>query len=195
MSLTAISSLESARRKFFMNSTYIMSRKQESNVLGIGGQNESNNQQLARIGEKKIFHEFSVRHIQKVGIKRFSAQEAEINVTAICWFKSARRKFFANSTDIMSRRQESKVLGSGGQNESNSQQLARIGEKKIFHELDVHHFNKLGIKRFWAQEAEMSLTAISSLELARRKFFMNSAYVMSTKYESNVFGLTRPKWE
>ena len=42
MSLTAISSLESARRKFFMYSTYIMFRKKVSNVLGSGGQNESN---------------------------------------------------------------------------------------------------------------------------------------------------------
>ena len=33
MSLTANSSLKSARRKFFMNSTYIMSRKQESKVF------------------------------------------------------------------------------------------------------------------------------------------------------------------
>ena len=30
-------------------------------------------------------------------------------------------------------------LGSGGQNESNSHPLARMDEKKIFHELDVHH--------------------------------------------------------
>ena len=30
MSLTAISSLESARRKFFVNTKYIMSRKKES---------------------------------------------------------------------------------------------------------------------------------------------------------------------
>ena len=37
MSLTAISSLESARRKFFMKSTYIMSRKKESNVFGLRG--------------------------------------------------------------------------------------------------------------------------------------------------------------
>ena len=37
--------------------------------------------------------------------------------------------------------------------------LARIGEKKIFHETDVHHVYKVGIKRFWAQEAEVSLTA------------------------------------
>ena len=33
MSLTTISSLESTRRKFFMNSTYITSRKMESNVF------------------------------------------------------------------------------------------------------------------------------------------------------------------
>ena len=72
-------------------------------------------------------------------------------------------------------------MGSGGQNESNSQQLARIGEKKIFQELDVHHVSKVGIKRFWAQDAEMTLTAISSLESARRKFFMNSTYIMSRK--------------
>ena len=36
MSLTAISSHESARRKFFMNSTYIMSRKKETNILWLG---------------------------------------------------------------------------------------------------------------------------------------------------------------
>ena len=39
----------------------------------------------------------------------------------------------------------------------------------------------------------MSLTAISSLKSARRKFFMNSKYIISRKEESNVFGLRRPK--
>ena len=39
-------------------------------------------------------------------------------------------------------------LGSGGRNESNSHQLARIGEKNIFHELDVHHVEKAGIDVF-----------------------------------------------
>ena len=39
----------------------------------------------------------------------------------------------------------------------------------------------------------MSLTAISSLDKARRKFLMNSTYVMSRKKESNVFSLRRPK--
>ena len=75
MSLTAISSLESARRKFFMNSKYIMSRKWESNLFGLN--------QLARIGEKKIFHELEVHHVLKVGIKPFWAQEAEMSLTAI----------------------------------------------------------------------------------------------------------------
>ena len=39
----------------------------------------------------------------------------------------------------------------------------------------------------------MSPTAISLLETARIKFFMNSTYVMSRKYDSHVFGLRRPK--
>ena len=39
----------------------------------------------------------------------------------------------------------------------------------------------------------MSLRAISSLESARRKFFMNSTYIMPKKMESNVFGLRGPK--
>ena len=41
MSLTAITCLESATRKFFINSTYIISRK-DSNVFGLRRQNESN---------------------------------------------------------------------------------------------------------------------------------------------------------
>ena len=84
-------------------------------------------------------------------------------------------------------------MGSGGRNESNSHPLTRMDEKKVFHELDVHHVYKVGIKRFCAQEAEMSLRANSSLERARTKFFMNSTYIMSRKMESNVFGLRRPK--
>ena len=39
----------------------------------------------------------------------------------------------------------------------------------------------------------MSLTDITSLESARRKFFVNSTYIMSRKLESNAFGLRRPK--
>ena len=46
---------------------------------------------------------------------------------------------------------------------------------------------------FLGSEAKMTLTAKSSLQSTRRKFFMNSTYIMSRKKESNVLGLRRPK--
>ena len=39
----------------------------------------------------------------------------------------------------------------------------------------------------------MILTAMGLLESPRRKFFMNSKYIMSRKKDSNVLGLRRPK--
>ena len=39
----------------------------------------------------------------------------------------------------------------------------------------------------------MTLTPINSLESAKKNFFLNSTYIMSRKWESNVFGLRRPK--
>ena len=69
-------------------------------------------------------------------------------------------------------------MGSGGRNESEAKSLESA---KIFHQLDVYDLKKVGIKRFLAQEVEMSLTTISSLESARRKFFINSTYIMSRK--------------
>ena len=74
MTRTAMSSLESARRKFFMNSTHIMSH-------------ETFLPQEAEIS------------LTDIGINRFSAQEAEISS-----LESARRKFFMNWTNIMSRK-------------------------------------------------------------------------------------------
>ena len=50
MGLTAISSLESATRKFFMNSTYIMLESRNQSFFGSGGRNEFNSHELARIG-------------------------------------------------------------------------------------------------------------------------------------------------
>ena len=39
----------------------------------------------------------------------------------------------------------------------------------------------------------MTLTAITSLESVRKKFFINSTYIMSRKWESKLFGLRKPK--
>ena len=170
-----------------MNSTYIMSRKQESNVFGLRTPNECNTLQLCRIGESKIlmnstyimsrkqeikrfcaqeakmsltanssikigqkniFHELDVHHVQKVGIKRFWAREAKMSLTANSSVESARVKFLMNSTYIMSRKLESNVFGLWRRIESNCHKLSPIGEKKIFHELYVHHVQRVGIKRF-----------------------------------------------
>ena len=148
---------------------------------------------LLEWARRKLFINLEVHHVQKVGIKRFWADEDEMSLTVISSLESARRKFFINWTYIMSRNQESTFFCSGGRNESNNHQLVRIGEKKIFHQLDVHHVQKVGIKRFWGQDAKMSLSAISSLESARRKFFINSTYIMSRKQELIVFGPRRPE--
>ena len=60
-------------------------------------------------------------------------------------------------------------------------QFARIGEKNMFHEFDIHDVYKVGIKRFWAQEAEMSLTPINLARIGEKIFFMNSTDMMSRK--------------
>ena len=39
----------------------------------------------------------------------------------------------------------------------------------------------------------MTLTPLSSLESARKKFLINSTYIISRKWESNVFGVRGPK--
>ena len=110
MSLAANSSLESERRKFFMNSTYIMSRRKESNVFGF-------------------------RRPKSVQQPIASSNRREEN------FSLTRR------TSCLEIRNQA-FLGSAGRNESNSHQLARIGQKKIFNEHVVHHVYKVGMKRF-----------------------------------------------
>ena len=39
----------------------------------------------------------------------------------------------------------------------------------------------------------MTLTPLTSLESIRKEILMNSTYIMSRKWEPNVFGLTRLK--
>ena len=170
MSLTPIRSLESARRKFSWTRRTSCLQSRNHLFLGSVWQNESNSHQLARIGEKKIFHELHVHHVYKVGITCFWAQDAKMSLTAIRSLESAIRKLsWTRRTSCLQSRNHL-VLGSGCQNESNSQYPARIGERKIFHELDVHDVYKVGITCFCAQDAKMSLAAITSLESARRKF-------------------------
>ena len=63
MSLTLISSLESARRKFLLTRRTSCLQRRNQTFLGSGGRNESNSHPLARIDEKKIFHETDVHDV------------------------------------------------------------------------------------------------------------------------------------
>ena len=71
MSVTATILLESARRKFFSTRRTSCLESRNQTFLGSGGRNESNNHELAGIGEKKIFHALDVHLVQKVGINVF----------------------------------------------------------------------------------------------------------------------------
>ena len=62
-----------------------------------------------------------------------------MSLTAMSLLEAVRRKIFMKSTSSCLKSKIQTFLVSGGRNESNSSVLAGIGEKKIFHELDVHH--------------------------------------------------------
>ena len=68
---------------------------------------------LTAISSNKIFHELDQHHVYKVGITSFWAQQAKMSLTAISSLESARRKFFMNSTYIMSTKLESLAFGLG----------------------------------------------------------------------------------
>ena len=62
-----------------------------------------------------------------------------MSLTAIISLESATRIFLRIRRKSCLQRRNQTFLGSGGRSESNSHPLARIDEKKIFHELDVHN--------------------------------------------------------
>ena len=159
--------LESARRKFFMNSTYIDVYKVGITFFFCSGcQNESNSHQLAESARREFFITRRTSCLQSRNhLFLGSGCQNEFNSQ-----KSARRKFFMNSTYIV---YEESFLRA---KMSLTAIIRWISRRKFW-----HHVYKVGITCFCAQDAKMSLTAISSLESARREFFMNSTYIMSTK--------------
>ena len=68
-------------------------------------------------------------------------------------------------------------MGSGGRNEPNSVELARIGEKKIFHELDVHHVES-GNQTFLSSGGRNESKCHELARIGEKKFSMNSTYIM-----------------
>ena len=63
MTLTPISSLESARKNFSSTRGTSCLGSGNQTFLGSGGRNDSNTYQFARISEKKTFLEIDVHHV------------------------------------------------------------------------------------------------------------------------------------
>ena len=83
-------------------------------------------------GRKKFFYKLDVHHVLKMGIKRFWAQEAEMTLTPISSLESARKNFsWTRGTSCLESGNQT-FLGSGGRDDSNTYQFARISEKKFF---------------------------------------------------------------
>ena len=155
MTLTFISSRESTRKKFFMNSTYIMSRKWESKVF-----------ELSRA--KWLLHP-SVR-----------ANQRENNF------------FWTRRTSCLESGNQS-FLGSVGRNDSNTHQFAGIGEKNFSWTRRTSCLES-GNQRFLGSGRRNDSNTHQFARIGEKKLFMNSRYIVSRKWESNLFGLRRPKW-
>ena len=200
MTLTAISS--SNRRENFSRTRLTSCLESRNQAFqGSRGLNDTNSHHLARMGDKKIFHELDVHHVQILEIKRFLAHEAKMSLTAKSSLESARRKFFLNSTYIMSRKQESnrfwaheaEITLTAISSMDSARRKFFINSTYIMYRKKESTRRKFFFNSFLGQEAEVTLTAISLMDSARRKFFINSTYIMYRKKESNVFGLRRPK--
>ena len=139
MTLTPISSLESARKNFsWIRGTSCLESGNQT-FLGSGGRNDSNTHQFARISEKKIFYELEVHRVKKVWIKSLRAQKAEMILTLISSRELAKKIFLWTLRTSCLESGNQTFLGSGGRNDSNTHQFARISEKQFFYKLDVHH--------------------------------------------------------
>ena len=139
MSLTANGSLESARRKFILNSAYIMSRQLQSNVFGLKRPKWVEQLIAYTNREAEIFSSAPRTSCLESSSQTFLGQGDRNDSNTISSLESARRKFFMTRPTSCLESRNQRFLGSGGQNDSNSHQLVRIGEIKIFHELDGIH--------------------------------------------------------
>ena len=125
-----------------------------------GDQNEPNGSKIVPINVIKIFHEHDVNDVKKLESSVFCSRGRN-ELTAVNFFQSPTSKFFVNTTNMITRKLESNVLGTGGQDESNGSKIVPINVIKIFYEHNVNDVKKVGIKCFWAQGAKMILMSVN----------------------------------
>ena len=123
--------------------------------------------QLPRIGEKNLFHELDVHHVQKVGIKRFLGSGGRNESKSHQLARLGENKIL-HELDVHHGQKVGIKRFWAQKAELNLTAIKSLdGEKKIFHEFDGHYVYKVGMKRFSTHKAEMSLTATCLFPQAR----------------------------
>ena len=123
----------------------------------------------------------------------FLAKQAEMSPMYVNLFQLRRSKFFVNTTHTMLKSSNQVLLVAASRNQLYVRYLVLIIDMKIFYEHHANYFWKVGIKCFWAKQAEMSLMSGNLFQSTRSKFFANTTHTMSRKLESSVFGISIPK--
>ena len=139
--------------------------------MGSGGRNESNGHLFVPTSEMKTFRELEVHHVQKVEIKRFWAQEAEMSLKATSVFSKQDENFSWTRRTLCLENRNKTFLDSGGRNESNNHQLAGIGEEEIFHELDRTIFLESRIQTFFGSGGRNESTSLKPARIGGKKIF------------------------
>ena len=116
-----------------------------------------------------------------------------MTLTPIRSLEASRKKFLWTRRTSCLESGNQTFLGSGGRNDSNTHQFARIGEKKLFMNSRYIMSRKWESNVFRLMRPKW-LSHPSVRSNPREKTFLNSRYMVPRKWESNVFGLRRPKW-
>ena len=192
MSLTPISSRESAKKKFFMNSTYIMSRKWESNVFGLRRPKWLQHISVRPNRREKNFLWTRRTSCLESGNQRFLGSGGRNDFNIYQFGRIGEKKFLMNTRYIVSRKWESNVFGLRRPKWLQNISVRSNRREKNFLWTRRTSCLESGNQRFLGSGGRNDLNIHQFARIGVKKFFMNTRYIVSRKWESNVFGLRRP---
>ena len=137
MTITPISSLESARKKFSWTRGTSCLESGNQSFLGSIGRNDSNTNQFAGIDEKNFSWTRRTSCLER-GNQSFLGSGGRNDSNTHQFARIGEKKLFMNSTYIMSRKWESKVFGLRTPKWLLHPSVRSNRREKSFHELEVH---------------------------------------------------------
>ena len=141
--------------KFLINTTNMITRKLESNVLVTGRPEWATWPENCSNNMVKIFHQHDVIDDKKVAIKCFRAQEKEMSLRP-SFSSNHRHQNFPWTRGTWSLESWNQMFwAKSGKNEPNDRKIVPIDVIKSFHEHDVNDVKQVGIKCYWAQDIKI----------------------------------------